>query len=98
MVNTASGGKILAGWAFSPFSIPTFRAHQSDYQEIEAEGATSADACIRLIELLEEAIDFASEAWRRRPPGLALVDARAFDRSSGAIGQYVQRVSGAASK
>ena len=54
------------------------RVHQNDYPEIEGEGRTPGEACVRLIELLVQAIDFVSEAWRRQPLGLALVDARAF--------------------
>jgi len=61
--------------------MSTFRVHQSVYPEIEGEGKTPAEACIRLIELLAQASDFASDAWKRRPLGLALADARAFNRS-----------------
>jgi hypothetical protein len=75
-MNTALGEKIVAGWAYDAFSMPTFRVHQTDYPEIEAEGRTPAEACSRLIAPLVEAIDFASETWRRQPLGLALVDAR----------------------
>jgi hypothetical protein len=75
------GGKIVSGWACDTFSMPTFRVHQMDYPEIEAEGQTPAEACGRLIAHLVEANEFASEAWRRQPLGLALVDARDFARS-----------------
>jgi hypothetical protein len=61
--------------------MPTFRVHQTDYPEIEAEGQTPAAARGRLIELLVKAHDFASEAWRYQPLALALIDARAFSGS-----------------
>jgi hypothetical protein len=61
--------------------MPIFQVHQTDYPEIEAEGQTHAEACGRLIELLVQAGDFASEAWRCQPLGLALIDARAFNRT-----------------
>jgi hypothetical protein len=80
-VNAALGGKIVAHWACNAYGMPMFRVHQNEYPEIEAEGRTPAEACGRLIELLVQAIDFVSEAWRRRPLALALVDARAFDLS-----------------
>ena len=75
------GMRIVAGWACDTFGMPTFRVHQTDYPEIEAKGGTPAEACGRLVALLVEALDFASEAWRRQPLGLALADARGFDRS-----------------
>jgi hypothetical protein len=80
-MDAALGEKIVTGRALSAFSIPIFRVHQAEYPEIEAEGQTPAEACRRLVDLLVQAIDFASEAWRRQPLGLALADARAFDRS-----------------
>jgi hypothetical protein len=46
--------------------------------------STGISGCVRLIELLAQAIDFASDAWKRRPLGLALADARAFNRSDSA--------------
>jgi len=80
-MNADLGGRIVASWARDVFSMSTFRVHQCEYPEIEAEGKTPAEACVRLIELLAQAIDFASDAWKRRPLGLALADARAFNRS-----------------
>ena len=80
-MNTGLGGKIVAGWACNVYGMSMFRMHQNEYPEIEAEGRTLAEACSRFIEVLVQAIDFASEAWRRRPLGLALVDARTFDGS-----------------
>jgi hypothetical protein len=80
-MNTILGRKIVTGWACNAHGMPMFRAHQTDYPEIEAEGQTPAEACGRLVELLVQAGDFASEAWRCEPLGLALIDARAFNRS-----------------
>jgi hypothetical protein len=80
-MNGILGGKIVTRWACNALGMLTFRVHQTDYPEIEAEGQTHAEACGRLIELLVQAGDFASEDWRRQPLGLALADARAFDRS-----------------
>jgi hypothetical protein len=80
-MNAVLRGRIVAGWTSDTFSMPTFRVHHADYPEIEADGRTPAEAGGRLIALLVEAIDFASETWRRQPLGLALVDARGFDRS-----------------
>ena len=80
-MNTALGGKIVVRWACNAYGMPMFGVHQNEYPEIEAEGRTPAEACVRLIELLVQAIDFASEAWQRQPLRLALVDTRAFDRS-----------------
>jgi hypothetical protein len=77
-INAALGGRIVAGWARNAFGMLMFRVHQVDYPEIEAEGKTPAEACDRLDQLLVQAIDFASEAWRRQPLELALVNARAF--------------------
>jgi hypothetical protein len=78
-MNGILGGKILTGWACNALGIPTFRAHQTDYPEIEAEGQTPAAARGGLIELLVQAHDFASEAWRYQPLALALIDVRAFN-------------------
>jgi hypothetical protein len=75
------GGKIVTGWACNTHGMPMFRVHQTDYPEIEAEGQTPDEACHRLVQLLVQALDFTSETWRREPLGLALVDARDFDRS-----------------
>ncbi len=75
-MNTALGGKIVAGWALSALSMPTFRLHQTEYPEIEAEGQTPVEACGRLAALLVEA----GEAWKRDPLGLALADVRRFSR------------------
>ena len=80
-MNTVLGGRIVAGWASNAASMRMFRVHQIEYPEIEAEGKSPAEACMRLIGLLVQAIDYASDAWRRQPLGLALADARAFDRS-----------------
>ena len=80
-MNAILGGKIVTGWACNVPGMPSFRAHHIDYPEIEAEGQTPAEACGRLIELLVQAGDFASEAWRYQPIGLAVIDARAFNRS-----------------
>ncbi len=80
-MNAVLGGRIVASWACNVFSMLTFRVHQSEYPEIEAEGKTPAEACVRLIELLAQAIDFASDAWKRLPLGRAVADARAFNRS-----------------
>jgi len=80
-MNTILGGKIVTGWACSAHGMPTFRAHQTDYPEIEAEGQTPAEACGRLVELLVQAGDFASETWKSQPLALVLIDARAFNRS-----------------
>ncbi len=80
-MNTGLGGKIVAHGACDAYGMPTFRVHQNQYPEIEAEGRTPAEACVRLIELLVQAIDFASAAWRRQPLELALVEAHAFDGS-----------------
>jgi hypothetical protein len=76
------GRKIVAAWASDACGMPIFRVHQTEYPEIQAEGQTPADACDRLVELLVQARDFACEAWRRRPLGLALVDARSFTDSA----------------
>ncbi len=73
--------KIVTACACNAQGMPMFQAHQTDYPEIEAEGQTPAEACGRLVELLVQAIDFACEAWRCEPLGLALIDARAFNRS-----------------
>jgi hypothetical protein len=35
-MNTALGGKIVAGWASDAFSRPAFRVHQVNYPELEA--------------------------------------------------------------
>ncbi len=80
-MNTILRGKIATGRACNAHGMPMFRAHQTDYPEIEAEGRTPAEASDRLVELLVQAGDFASEAWRCEPLGLALTDARAFNRS-----------------
>jgi len=80
-MNADLRGRIVESWVCNVFSMSTFRVHQSVYPEIEGEGKTPAEACIRLIELLAQASDFASDAWKRRPLGLALADARAFNRS-----------------
>jgi hypothetical protein len=77
-MNAVLRGRIVAGWVRNVYGMSMFRVHQNEYPEIEAEGRTPAEACIRLIELLVQAIDSASDAWRRQPLGLALVDARAF--------------------
>lgn len=76
------GGGIVAGWGRDAFGMPTFRVHTTDYPEIEAEGRTPVEACDRLVQHLVRAVDFTSEAWKCRPLGLALVDARAFARAS----------------
>ena len=83
-MNADLGGRIVASWACNVFSMSTFRVHQIEYPEIQAEGKTPAEACVRFIELLAQAIDFASGIWKRRPLGLALADARAFSRSCSA--------------
>jgi hypothetical protein len=93
-MNTVLGGKIVARWADNAYGMPMFRVHQNEYPEIEAEGRTPAEACVRLIALLVQAIDFASDAWRRQPLGLALIDARTFDRSFSASGWIEPRLSG----
>ena len=80
-MNGILGGKIVTRWACNAHGMPSFRLHQADYPEIEAEGQTPAEACDRLVQLLVQAHDFASEAWRCQPLGLALIDARAFNRS-----------------
>ena len=80
-MNALLGGKIVTGWACNVRDMPSFRAYPTAYPEIEAEGQTPAEACGRLVELLVRAGDFASEAWRCEPLGLALIDARAFNRS-----------------
>ncbi len=80
-MNPVLRGKIVANWACNAYGMPMFHVHQNEYPEIEAEGRTPAEACSRLIELLIQAIDFASEVWRRQPLGLALVDARSFSPS-----------------
>jgi hypothetical protein len=80
-MNGILGRKIVMGWACNALGMPTFRLHQTDYPEIEAEGQTPAAARGRLIELLVQAHDFASEAWRFQPLALALIDARAFNGS-----------------
>jgi hypothetical protein len=77
-MNAVLGGRLVAGWTGNAFGMPTFRVHQVDYPEIETEGRTPAEACGRLVQLLVQAIDFASEAWRRQPLERALVNARAF--------------------
>jgi hypothetical protein len=82
-MNAVLGGRSVAGRARDASGMPTFRVHQADYPEIEAEGRTPVAACGRLVELLIQALDFASEAWRCQPLGLALVDARAFTISAG---------------
>ena len=48
-----------------------------------------------LVDLLVQAIDFDCEAWRRQPLGLALADARAFDRSFSASASTVAPASNA---
>lgn len=75
-------GRIVAGWARNAFGMPTYHVHQADYPEIEAEGRTGSESCRRLIQLLVQAHDFASEGWRREPLRLALVDAQDFATSS----------------
>jgi hypothetical protein len=80
IMNADLGGRIVTSWARDVFSMSTFRVHQSEYPEIEGEGKTPAEACARLIELLAQAISFASDIWKRGPLGLALADARAFSR------------------
>ena len=79
-MNANLGGRIVASWACNDFSMLTFRVHQCEYPEIEGEGKTPAEACVRLIEHLAQAIGFAGDGWKRRPLGLALGDARAFSR------------------
>ena len=68
-MNDALAGGILAGWARHVFGMPTFRVHETDCPEIEAEGQTPAEACACLVQLLIQAIDFASEPGRRSPSG-----------------------------
>lgn len=80
-MNTILGGKIVTGRACGAHGMPMFQAHQTDYPEIEAEGQTPAEASGRLVELLVQAGDFASDSWRCDPIGLALIDARDFNRS-----------------
>jgi len=80
-MNGILGGKIVTRWACNAHGMPSFRLHQADYPEIEAEGQTPDAARGRLIELLVQAHDFASEAWRYQPLALALIDARAFNGS-----------------
>jgi hypothetical protein len=80
-MNAVLGGKIVTGWACNVHGMPMFHVHQTDYPEIEAEGQTPAEACDRLVQLLVQAIDFASEAWRCQPLRLALIDARGINRS-----------------
>ena len=41
----------MTGWACNAHGMPTFRVHQTDYPEIEAEGQTPAEACGRLVQL-----------------------------------------------
>jgi hypothetical protein len=75
------GGKSVTGWACNAHGMPTFRADQTDYPEIEAQGRTPAGACDRLVQLRVQALDFASEAWRCQPLAPALSDACDFDGS-----------------
>ncbi len=84
-MNAALGGKIAGRWECNAVSMSMFRVHHSEYPEIEAEGKTPAEACVRLIGLLVQAVDFASDAWRRQPLGLALADARAYGRRSARV-------------
>jgi hypothetical protein len=77
-MNAVLGGRIVAGWARNTFDMPTFRIHPTDYPEIEAEGRTPDEACVRLVLLLVQAIDSTSETWKCQPLGLALADARTF--------------------
>jgi hypothetical protein len=93
-MNAILGGKIATGWACNAHGMPTFRAHQTDYPEIEAEGQTPAEACDRLIQLLIQSAAFASEAWRYQPLALALGDARAFNGSFTAGAWTEPRLSG----
>jgi hypothetical protein len=81
-MKTVLAGRIVAGWTRNPFGMPTFRVHQADYPEIVAEGRTPVEACGRLVQLLIQALDFASEAWRCQPLRLALIDAPAFTASA----------------
>ena len=80
-MNAILGGKIVTGRACNVHGMPSFRAHQTDYPEIEAEGQTPAEAGGRLVELLVQAVNFASETWKSQPLVLAIIDARAFNRS-----------------
>jgi hypothetical protein len=71
-------------WGCDAFSMPTSRVDQIVYPEFEAAGKTPAEARVRLIVILAQAIDFASDTWKRRLLALALADARDFNRSYGA--------------
>jgi hypothetical protein len=71
-------GSIVAGWSRNAFGMPAFRVHAADYPEAEAEGRTPDEACDRLIGLLAQAIDHATETWKSRSLDLALAEARAF--------------------
>jgi hypothetical protein len=84
-MNAVLGEKVVTRWGSNALGMPTFHMHQADYPEIEAEGQTPPAACLRLIELLSQAGDFAGEAWRCQPLGLALIEARSFHR------RYVDR-------
>jgi hypothetical protein len=92
-MNTALGGKIVAGWASNAFSMPAFRVHQVEYPEVEAEGQSPVEACDRLIALLVAAGEFASDAWKSEPLALALVDARRFSRRFSASAWVEPRLS-----
>jgi hypothetical protein len=92
-LNAVLGGKIVAGWTCNTYSMPMVHVHQREYSEIEAEGRTLVEACGCLIGLLVQAIDLASEAWRRQPLRLALVDARAFNGSFVTIAWIEPRLS-----
>ncbi len=72
------GDRILWGWTRDALGMPAFRVHPADYPEVEAEGRTPDEACDRLIGLLDRSIESSDEAWKNRPLGQALAEARAF--------------------
>jgi hypothetical protein len=63
-MDAASGGKIVTRRACGAYGMPSFRVHQTNDPEIEAEGRTPAEASDRLVPLLVQSTDFAGEAWR----------------------------------
>lgn len=79
-MNADLAENVVTRWGFNAYGMPTFRMHQADYPEIEAEGQTPAAACLRLIERLAQAGDFAVEAWRFQPLEAALIEALRFHR------------------
>jgi hypothetical protein len=80
-MNAVCEEKIVTLWACNAYGMPTFRVHQSEYPEIDAEGRTPAEARDRLIELLAQALEFTGEPWRCQPLRLTVSEARTFNRS-----------------